>query len=171
MILSAPMLGVKTGGPPYPLARAIAWLMTRVGRGGDYILGGASDPYSGTLEADGLTHDQARHDRTHAQLSANRDLALGNVTWSWLDSAMSAMEWLARPGALARVAIPVSIVAAGHDRLVSTEAQSAAATRLPHGRYVEIPDALHEILMETDALRAPFWREFDALAATISRPG
>jgi hypothetical protein len=25
--------------------------------------------------------------------------------------------------------------------------------------------------METDALRAPFWAEFDALAAAISPPG
>ena len=170
MILSAPMLGVKTGGPPYPLARAIAWLMTHVGRSGDYVLGGASDPFSGEVETDGLTHDQARHDRTHAQLFANRELALGNVTWGWLDSAMTAMEWLSRPSVLARITIPVTIVAAGQDRLVSTEAQSAAAARLSRGRYVEVPDALHEILMETDALRAPFWREFDALAASISRP-
>jgi lysophospholipase len=171
MILTAPMLAVKTGGPPYPVARAIAWLMTRMGRGGDYILGGATDPYSGKMETDGLTHDQARHDRTHAQLEANHDLALGNVTWGWLDSAMTAMEWLASPDALAKVEIPVTFVGAGQDRLVSTEAQSNAAARLAGGRYVEIPGARHEILMETDALRAPFWREFDALAASISRPG
>jgi lysophospholipase len=171
MILSAPMLGVRTGGPPYPVARAIAWLMTHIGRGTDYILGGASDPFTGTLEGDALTHDAARHDRTYAQLHANRDLALGNVTWGWLDSGMSAMEWLARPNALAKVTIPVVILGAGQDRLVRTDVQAAAAARLSHGRYVEIPGARHEILMETDELRSPFWREFDALAASMPRPG
>ena len=169
-ILSAPMLGVKTGGQPYAVARSIAWLMTRIGRGTDYILGGATDPFSGTLETDALTHDPIRHDRTYAQLMANRDLALGNVTWGWLDSALSAMEGLRRAGALAKVRIPVTIVAGGQDRLVDNQASVVAAAGLAKGRYVEVPEAMHEIMMETDELRAPFWREFDALAAAISPP-
>jgi len=35
---------------------------------------------------------------------------------------------------------------------------------------VEIPGAFHEIMMETDDIRAVFWREFDALAASIPPP-
>jgi lysophospholipase len=170
-ILSAPMLGVNTGGPPYGLVRAIAWVMVRLGLGVGYILGGPTDPFSGTLQSDRLTHDPVRHDRTYNQLHANRDLALGNVTWGWIDSAMRAMEWLSRPDVLAKVTIPVTIVGAGVDRLVKNAAQQAAVAHLPKGRFVEIPGAFHEILMETDALRAPFWREFEALAAAISRPG
>jgi lysophospholipase len=170
MILSAPMLGIRTRGQPYFVARGMAWLMTRIGRGGDYVLGGAYDPFAGDLETDGLTHDQARYDRTRAQMLAERDLALGNVTWGWLDSALRAVEWLRGGEAVAKVSIPVTVVAAGDDRLVDNGAQAAVVARLPHGRYVEIPGALHEIMMETDELRAPFWREFDALAASISRP-
>ncbi|HEX4179716.1 MAG TPA: alpha/beta hydrolase [Caulobacteraceae bacterium] len=169
-ILSAPMLGIKTAGQPHGLVRAMAWVMTRIGRGADYILGGATDPFTGTLETDALTHDRVRHGRTYAQLLANRDLALGNVTWGWLDSALTAMKWLSGPNILARVQVPVTIVAAGQDRLVDNAAEAAAATRLPKGRFVEIPGAMHEILMETDELRAPFWREFDALVAAISKP-
>jgi len=168
VILSAPMLGVLTRGQPYWVARTIAALMTRIGRGADYVLGGGYDPFAGQLETDGLTHDQARYDRTRAQMLADRDLALGNVTWGWLDSALRAVEWLNRPGAVAKVQVPVTVVAAGDDRLVDNAGSKAVTARLPHGRYVEIPGALHEILMETDALRAPFWREFDALAASIS---
>jgi len=163
MILSAPMLGIRTGRQPYALARAAAATMTLLGLGASYILGGPYDPFAGTMEADGLTHDQARHDRTRAQILANRDLALGNVTWGWVDSAMRATEWVARDPAVARISIPVTVVAAGQDRLVDNGAEAAVAARLPHGRYVEIPGARHEILMETDELRAPFWREFDAL--------
>jgi lysophospholipase len=62
-------------------------------------------------------------------------------------------------------------VAAGEERLVDNAKLKAIAARLPHGRYVEIPGAYHEILMETDALRAPLWREFDALAGSIAGPG
>jgi lysophospholipase len=170
-ILSAPMLGVNTGGPPYGLVRAIARVMVRLGLGAGYILSGPTDPFGGTLESDRLTHDPARHGRTYNQLHANRDLALGNVTWGWIDSAMTAMEGLSRPDVLAKVTIPVTIVGAGADRLVKNAAQQVAVARLPRGRFVEIPGAFHEILMETDALRAPFWREFEALAAAISPPG
>jgi len=169
VILSAPMLGILTGGQPYALVRAIAWVMTRIGRGTDYILGGGYDPFQGRLETDGLTHDQTRYDRTRAQMLANRDLALGNVTWGWLDSGMRAVAWLGRAEAVTRIQIPVTVVGAGQDRLVDNKAQAALVARMAHGRYVEIPGALHEILMETDELRAPFWREFDALAASISR--
>ena len=169
-ILSAPMLGILTGGRPYVLARVLAWLMARIGRGADYVLGGAYDPFAGELETDGLTHDRVRYDRTRAQMLSNRDLALGNVTWGWVDSAMRAVEWMTRADTVAKVAIPVTVVAAGEDRLVDNPALAAIAARLPRGRYVEIPGAFHEILMETDALRAPFWLEFDTLAASISRP-
>ena len=169
-ILSAPMFGILTGGQPYLLARVLTWLMTRIGRGADYVLGGAYDPFAGELETDGLTHDRARYDRTRAQMLSNRDLALGNVTWGWVDSAMRAVDWLAHADAVAKIAIPVTVVAAGEDRLVDNRALAAVAARLPRGRYVEVPGAYHEILMETDALRAPFWREFDALVASISRP-
>lgn len=168
LIVTAPMWGIQTAGQPYWLARGLAGLMTGLGLGGNYILGGASDPFTGTMESDKLTHDQARHDRTHAQLNANRDLALGNVTWGWLDSAMRGIEWLTRSDAVAKIKTPVVVIAAGADRLVDNGALAAVTARLPRGGYLEIPGAFHEILMETDVLRAPFWLEFDALAASLA---
>ena len=39
------------------------------------------------------------------------------------------------------------------------------AARLPHGRYEELPDAEHEILMESDSIRARFWDAFDGFVA------
>jgi len=37
--------------------------------------------------------------------------------------------------------------------------------RLPNGRYVEIGDAEHEILMENDSIRHRFWEAFDSFTA------
>lgn len=169
-ILSSPMLGVRTGAPPYWLARALTWVMSKAGLGGGYVLFNATDPYSATFEGDRMTHDRARHDRSQAQILASRDLALGNVTWSWAASAFDAVEWLQRAPAVEEITIPVTIVAAGQDTLVDSAAAKAIAGRLPHGRFVEIPGAYHEILMETDDIRAVFWREFDSLAKAISPP-
>jgi lysophospholipase len=59
------------------------------------------------------------------------------------------------------------MVAAEDEALVDNAATAAVARRIPKGRYVMIPGARHELLMETDPIRAAFFREFDALAATV----
>jgi lysophospholipase len=164
-VLSAPMLGIKTGANPYWLARALAWGASLLGAGGGYVLGQVTDPFTATFDGDRMTHDRARHDRSRAQILASRDLALGNVTWGWARSAFAAVDWLRSARAVTQVAIPVTVVAAGADTLVDNAALKAITQRLPHGRFVEIPGAYHEILMETDDIRAVFWGEFDALAA------
>ena len=56
----------------------------------------------------------------------------------------------------------------GADRIVDSAGARLAAARLPHGRYVEAPVAYHEVLQETDEIRAVFWKEFDAMAAAVA---
>ncbi|HEY2659031.1 MAG TPA: alpha/beta hydrolase [Caulobacteraceae bacterium] len=167
-ILSAPMLGLNTGSTPAWLARALAGLMTGLGRGGDYVLGSVTDPYSTRFETDRLTHDHARYDRTRAQILADRDLALGNLTWGWLNSAFKAVDWLHRAPEVTRIALPLVVTGAELDTLVNNADQKAVTARVPGARYVEVAGAYHEILMETDAIRAQFWREFDRLVEAIA---
>lgn len=163
--LSAPMLGIVTDGWAYPLARGLAWGCSRLGLAGQYLFGNPADPFKPTFEQDRLGHDRARWDRYRAQITACPDLALGNLTWGWLDFALEATARMRRPGVLERVETPVLIVAAGDDDRVLTRASAAAASRLPRGRYIEVAGAYHEILMETDEIRQRFWQAFDELAA------
>jgi lysophospholipase len=65
------------------------------------------------------------------------------------------------------IAIPVTIVGAGDDSRVLTADEKAIAARIPQGRYVEIADAFHEILIETDDRRAQFWTAFDETVAGV----
>ncbi len=163
-VLSAPMLGLRAGDVPAPLARALAGALTAVGLGGLPVPVAAEAAF----EANVLTHDRGRWDRAQAQLRACPDLALGAPTWGWLDFAFRATRALAQGPGPPGVAIPVTVVAAGDDRLVDNAAARAVAARLPAGRYLEIPGAYHEILQETDTLQTPFWRAFDDLAARVA---
>lgn len=168
-ILSSPMLGVITdraGG--YPLARALTWVTSHVGLAGRYLFGDPSDPFQMSFERDRIAHDRDRWKRFRAQLAACPELAIGNLTWGWLEFALAATDWLRRPGVVEAIEIPVTIVAAGDDDRVLISASAALARRLPHGRYVEIPGSYHEILMETDDIRAVFWSEFDRLADQVA---
>ena len=64
--------------------------------------------------------------------------------------------------------IPVAIVQAGEDDRVWKQTNKWAAKRLGRGRYVEIPGSKHEVIMETDDLRAVFLDEIDAMGAYVS---
>jgi lysophospholipase len=166
VILSAPMLGVLTGGVPRALARVLAAMQTRIGRGVTPIQRGRSPPPI-AFENNVLTHDRARYERSLTQLAACPDLALGAPTWGWLDFAFSAAENLEHGAGVPSVAIPLTVLAAGEERLVDNAASRRVTARVPGSLFVEIAGAYHEILQETDALQAPFWREFDALAARV----
>ena len=167
-ILSAPMLGLGLGRTPVAAARVLAAANRLLGRGGL-----AARPDTGapeTFETNILTHDPARYARNAAQIAACPDLALGGPTWGWIDFALSATEVLQRGDGVPRIKVPVTVAAAGEERLVDNAKSRLVAGRLSNGRFVEIPGAYHEILQELDPLQAPFWTEFDALAAKVVQP-
>ncbi|MDO8899845.1 MAG: alpha/beta hydrolase [Phenylobacterium sp.] len=168
-VLSAPMLGLRIG--RYPRAVGLLATFNRLtGRGGAYCMGDPGKPFDDTFEDNVLTHDRVRFARARAQIAANRDLALGAPTWGWLDFALKAQTFFARPANLASVTLPVVICQAEQEKLVDNEAQDRVARSLPEGRLVVVKGALHEILMETDDRRAVFFAEFDALAERLAKP-
>ena len=163
-VLSSPMLGLRLGAPPPWLVRGLARLLGHGPFGGAYVAG-PGDPLGGRFETNILTHDEARWRRSIALLAAQPDLRLGNITWGWLEFALKLSAELERrpPGPLPA---PLTIVLAGQERLVDNAAARDFAART-EARLVEIEGAYHELLMETDALRAPFWAAFDAASAGI----
>ena len=166
-IFSAPMLGIK-GFQPW-VGRLIGGTMSMLGQTDRYGLGGSADPFTATFEGDVLTHDRARYDRTRAYILADRDLALGAPTWGWIKSAFESVHWLHTAPEVARIKTPITIVGAAEEKLVDNAGQKIVAGRIQGARYLEIAGAYHEILMETDDIRAQFWAEFDALTAPILR--
>lgn len=167
-VLSAPMLGLKVGRSP--LAPLLARVMRGLGLGRRYLGLPPPHPLAADFEANHLTHDRARYARCQSLLRTCPDLALGGVTWGWLNSAFSAIAWLRRSPALERLKLPITLVAAECDTLVDNVAVEAIARRLPNGRYRLVPGARHELMMETDDIRGVFFREFDALAEGLSNP-
>jgi lysophospholipase len=166
-LLSAPMLGIQTGRVPRPAARALSRSMRWIGRGGLSVpapAGPEPAPFAGNV----LTHDPARYARNLALVEAFPDLALGPPTWGWLGFAFAATDRLARGAGTGRIEIPVVVLLAGEDRLVDNRAARAVAANLPKGEVVEIAGASHELLQETDALQAPVWAAFTALAAAVA---
>ena len=60
------------------------------------------------------------------------------------------------------------MVSAGQEQLVDNASHDAVAALLPEAHHITIQGAKHEILMERDELRAPFWEAFDQLSARVA---
>jgi lysophospholipase len=167
-VLSSPMLRIRTGKRSLWSVRFAARWNVRHGKAGDYVLDDHDDPFEHSFGKDALTHDQNRYERWREQLYACPHLAVGGITWGWLHFAVDAGERALRPKALRKVRTPLTIVQAADDTRVWKASAKWAAKRIPKARYVEVPVARHEILMEIDDLRGSFLREFDAMADQVA---
>ncbi|HEY1447824.1 MAG TPA: alpha/beta hydrolase [Caulobacteraceae bacterium] len=162
-ILSAPMLGIQTGQIPGPAARLLAGALSGVGLASGLAAreGPAPEPFDSNI----LTHDPARYRRNLDQVAAWPQLVVGPPTWGWLDFAFCATDELAHGPGTAKIVIPLTVAAAGEERLVDNPALERVTARVSGARFMVVQGAYHEILQETDAIQAVFWAEFDALAA------
>ncbi|MFN3989783.1 MAG: alpha/beta fold hydrolase [Erythrobacter sp.] len=168
LVLSAPMVGVK--GPPLPLAllNGVAKVMCAIGDPMRPAWKWSEKP--GELpagRADLLTHDPERYADEEFWRMARPELVMGPASWRWVERAYASWRRLEAPGVLEAVQTPVLILSTRVDALVSHAANLRAAARLPNGEMVEFgPEARHEILRETDAVRA---RAMAAIADFLDR--
>jgi lysophospholipase len=162
-VLTSPMIDVSTRGYPRIVARAVTAAYCSFGRGKEFAWGMAErDPLKIDFDAQLCTTDVKRYARTQDILLAHPHIRLAGPTWNWIAAATRSMRQVRRRGYAEAINTPVLIVGSGRDRIVLKEAGREFAARLPNGKYVELEDSEHEILMEKDSIRARFWQEFDA---------
>lgn len=154
--LSAPMLGMQ--GPPVPffVQHFVAKLMTWVGAPTRQAWKWSEKP--GELPKDRinlLTHDPDRYADEQFWRDTRPELVMGPASWRWVERAYASCRVLDSAGAMERVQTPVLIASTLNDKLVSHPANARAVKRLPKGRMFELgANAHHEVLRETDAVRA-----------------
>jgi lysophospholipase len=164
VVLNAPMIAISLRGQREFVVKVVtAFEMWRGNRSG-WVWGmEARDPHNVSFATQMVTSDPQRFERAQMFLRENPDLRLAGATWGWLAAALASMKWLR--GEAAKITTPLLIVGAGEDRICLTPEAKAFAADTPHGEYVEIAGAGHEILMEKNAIRQKFWDAFDAFAA------
>jgi lysophospholipase len=119
--------------------------------------------------ANHVTHDERRYRFTEAWFTADRRLALGGPTIGWARQAARSMSAALVPGYLERIDLPLLLMSAGQDQLIDIASHGPVVARLRHAEHVIVEGAKHEIMMETDPLRAQFWQAFDRLAGRFGR--
>jgi lysophospholipase len=162
LVVTAPMIDF-----PHPrsswVLRALMRALRRAGLGERYVPGSNVDRTRARgFEGNPLTSDPVRYARNVALLDQDPTLGIGSPTVAWLDAAFATIMEFRGPGYAETIAQPVLMLAAGDDTVVSSPAIQTFAARLPNGACRVIEGARHEILQETDQLRAEFWAAFDA---------
>ena len=160
-VLSAPLVGMLGNGWKQRWAFRLAFLLKWIGLGRMFVPGGNGELFIG-FENNRQTQDRKRFERAEAVLKKAPELGIGAPTVGWLYAVSRMLLSFRRRTFGPSVSLPCLVVAAGHDRIVSTPAIEELVTRVKAAGYLEIAGAEHELLMERDAIREQFWAAFDA---------
>lgn len=162
-VLVAPMIGVNSAPTPAWLAPTIANAMYRLGLGQAPMW--KTPPAMrrpGGQRQRNLTGSRARYEDEAWWWEREPDWNLGAPSWGWMRAAFRSAAAAFTDRRLAGVKMPVLLLAAGHDRLVSTMEIGRAARELPRAELEIFPDAAHEILREADNVRLAAFARIDA---------
>ncbi|WP_422794963.1 alpha/beta hydrolase [Sphingobium mellinum] len=160
----APMMDVHSAPLPRWLAVGIANAMCRLGLSRRQAWTQKEESARQRLmRQKRLTHDPDRYADELWWRDHSRDVALGPPSWRWVEQALASTWALERGTGIDRIAVPLLILAADADQLVSTPAIRRIAARIPGARlHVYGREAAHEILRELDPVRLDALRRIDA---------
>lgn len=156
LVLCAPMHDVPVGF----WGRRYIDLQVLLGRGDEYVRGaGPYDPNKEPFAGNPTTSSAARYRAKHALL-VDPALKVGGPTYRWVQEACRATALMRAEAA--RLTKPLLVLQAATERVVVNAAQDEVVARAPRASKVVIHGALHELLLEEDALR-------DGVLAHITR--
>lgn len=152
-VLVAPMIRVNSGLIPAWAARLIARAAARTGFSRRPLWGAplARGP-AGSKRQRVLTSCRDRYEDEAYWWDREPDHAATAPTFGWLDAAYRSARAFT-PSALAGIDLPILLLGADRDALVSPAAIRRAARQLPRAELLMLPDSAHEILRERDDVR------------------
>jgi len=162
-VTTAPFLDLANYRLPKGLIYGLVATLTYMGLGELYVPGtGRKTLHNAAFEGNILTGDRRRYELTQALEEAFEEVVIGGPTLSWVYAALKSAEEIREPDFLARINLPMLMLSASEDRLVSSRAIANFADMVRTITHIGIPGARHEILMERDEIRGQFWAAFDA---------
>ncbi len=165
-VLVAPMLSVNSAPTPAWLAPAMADAMCLLGWQAQPVWRVPLKPAPpGSTRQRILTGSVERYLDEAYWWERHPHYSLGAPSWGWLRAAFRSSAATFTPGKLAAVDLPVLLLSAPRDRLVSPAAIARAARLMPRAELAEFPEAAHEILREADPVRLAALARIDAFLA------
>ena len=163
VFLSAPMVGLDRQPLSFAGMAALGDTLSLLGLGQAPVGRTADQPPSeASFGGNPLTSDFVRYMRTVDIWREHPELIVGKPTFRWGAAAMHAMADAASDRFPLSVRVPVLMLAAARDEVVSTNWTEQLGLRMRTGRHAVIAAARHELFMENDAIRGQVFAAFDA---------
>lgn len=168
--MTAPMTAFS-GMAAQMLTYGFGWLSTHLfDSGAHYAL--MQHDFGGSdlvFENNPLTHDEKRFHLMENYFAAHPDLITGGVTWGWMLAALHSMSKANTWPYLANIDIPVLCVTGDQDIVTPYAETLPYLNMIPRVRTRVITGARHDLLNETDAIRAEAWREIGGFLLSLTR--
>jgi lysophospholipase len=165
-VLVAPMIRVNSTPIPPWLAPGVTDLMCRLGLGARPMWK-TPPAFSrvGSQRQHNLTESPSRYEDELYWWDQAPEFNLGAPTWGWTRTAFRSAAESFTDEKLAAVDLPILILGAERDRLVSADAIRRVAAALPRAELRMFADAAHEILRDADPIRDDALARVDAFLA------
>jgi lysophospholipase len=164
-ILMSPMIDIRT----FPVPKKVLQILTRifVKAGYDQVYIAGNDRLMESKFRDNpLTSDIVRFEKSRKIAIDNPEIAVGGVTFGWLNASFDSIDLLNQPGYVENIRTRILLFSAEKDRVVCNKAQRRLCQRLPNCRLIKISDSRHEILQEKDTIQNQFWNIFKHILDT-----
>lgn len=167
-VLTAPMLEVNSAPIPIRIAPDIADTAYWLGLGNVPMWKTpAAMLVPGGRRNRNLTGSRERYEDELYWWGVDPTFNIGPPTFGWMRAAFRSRAATFTPEKLRAVQLPVLIIGAEKDRLVSAAAIREAAALLPNVELRMMPDAAHEILRDSDEVRDRALAWIDAFLARL----
>ena len=169
IFLSAPMVGLDRQPLSFGGMALVGDVVSTLGFG-RLPVGRAADqpPSEKSFPSNPLTSDLVRYMRTVNTWAVRPDLMIGKPTFRWGAAAMHAMAEASTDRFPNAIKVPVLMLAAARDEVVSTATTEQLGLRMRTGRHAVIAAARHELFMENDVIRGQVFAAFDAFVTNQS---
>ncbi len=167
MILTSPLLEFVNLPAPYKFIQHLTEAAALLGFADAYVPFGhyaknkripvENKPFEGNL----LTADHVRYMRGQSVLRSAPHLGIGSPTIGWVHAAFQSMKIFSMQSYAESIHVPMLIMSAGHDEVVSNQAIHEFATEARMSKLIVMPNSKHEIMQEREILREQFWAAFD----------
>lgn len=149
---TGPMWGIYVKPHLRGMAKLLAHVMPRIGKGHGLPPGTTTEPYvlAAPFEDNMLTTDRAMHDMMRDQIAAHPELALGGPSYVWLREAFAETLHLSERAA---PNMPAVTWLGSNERIVGVPRIHERMDNWIGGRLEIVEGGEHEVLLETEALR------------------
>jgi len=152
MILSSPLMQMKTKGLSEPLAYASLQALSWIGRDREYIPGGSADQVSGPFEENRVTSSRERFWMARQIDDKEPELVMAAATVGWSLEAIKMGRAIFK--ARKKVNFPPTLLfQAQYDEFSHAKRQNIFCSERSSCELIFMQDSKHEMLQERDSIR------------------